>query len=92
MQTLAFVTLVFGNQAVLYVVRERRPMWSSRPSHWVLASSVIDIGIVSTLALSGTLMEPLPVRVIAALFVAAIGFAFILDRIKLPVTAVFKVE
>ncbi len=37
-------------------------------------------------------MEPLPARVIAAIFVAAIGFAFILDRIKLPVTAAFKVE
>ena len=92
LQTLAFVTLVFGNQAVLYVLRERRPMWSSRPGPWVLASSAVDIGIISTLALSGTLMQPLPVRVIAALFVAAIGFVFILDRIKLPVTAGFKVE
>ena len=92
LQTLAFVTLVFGNQAVLYVLRERRPMWASRPSHWVLASSAIDIAIVLALALSGTLMEPLPARVIVAIFVAAIGFAFILDRIKLPVTAAFKLE
>lgn len=92
LQTLAFVTLVFGNQAVLYVLRERRHMWASRPSNWILASSVIDIGIVLALALSGTLMEPLPARVIAAIFVAAIGFAFILDRIKLPITAAFKVE
>ncbi len=92
LQTLAFVTLVFGNQAVLYVLRERRHMWASRPSNWILASSVIDIGIVLALALSGILMEPLPARVIAAIFVAAIGFAFILDRIKLPVTAAFKLE
>jgi H+-transporting ATPase len=92
LQTLAFVTLVFGNQAVLYVLRERRRMWASRPSNWILASSVIDIAIVLALALSGTLMQPLPARVIAAIFVAAIGFAFILDRIKLPVTAAFKVE
>ena len=92
LQTLAFVTLVFGNQAVLYVLRERRAMWSSRPGRWVLASSALDIGIVTTLALSGTLMEPLPMRVIAAIFVAAIGFAFVLDRIKLPVTAALKVE
>ena len=92
LQTLAFVTLVFGNQAVLYVLRERHHMWASRPSNWILASSVIDVAIVLALALSGTLMEPLPARVIAAIFVAAIGFAFILDRIKLPVTAAFKVE
>ena len=47
LQTLAFVTLVFGNQAVLYVLRERRRMWSSKPGNWVLASSVADIAIVS---------------------------------------------
>ena len=92
LQTLAFVTLVFGNQAVLYALRERRHMWASRPSNWVLASSVIDIGIVLALALSGTLMEPLAARVITGIFIAAIGFAFILDRIKLPLTTVFKVE
>jgi H+-transporting ATPase len=92
LQTFALVTLVFGNQAVLYVLRERRPMWTSRPGHWVLASSALDIGVVSALVLSGTLMQPLPARIIAAIFVAAIGFAFILDRIKLPVTAAFKVE
>jgi H+-transporting ATPase len=92
LQTLAFVTLVFGNQAVLYVLRERRAMWASMPGRWVLASSALDIAIVSTLALSGILMAPLPAQVIASIFVAAIGFAFILDRIKLPVTALFKVE
>jgi H+-transporting ATPase len=92
MQTFAFVTLVFGAQAVLYVVRERRPMWSSRPSRWVLTASAIDIGIVSILALSGTLMAPLSWRVVAGALGAAAVFAVILDRIKLPVTARFKVE
>ena len=41
LQTLAFVTLVFGNQAVLFVLRERRHMWSSRPSNWIVASSAV---------------------------------------------------
>jgi H+-transporting ATPase len=90
-QTLAFVTLVFGAQALLYVVRERRHLWSSRPGNWVLASSAVDIAIVSVLALSGTLMEPLPWQVLAAVFAAAAGFALILDQIKLPVKAAFKV-
>jgi H+-transporting ATPase len=92
LQTFALVTLVFGNQAVLYVLRERRHMWTSRPSNWVLTSSVVDIGIVSALALLGIFVEPLPARIIAAIFVAAIGFALVLDRIKLPVTAAFKIE
>jgi H+-transporting ATPase len=92
LQTLAFVTLVFGAQAVLFVLRERRHMWSSKPSNWVLASSVADIAIASTLASSGILMEPLPWRVVAAIFVAAAGFALILDQIKLPVMSALRVE
>jgi H+-transporting ATPase len=91
LQTLAFLTLVFGAQALLYVIRERRPMWSSRPGSWVLAASAMDIAIVSTLALSGVLMAPLPWRVLIAVFAATAGFALILDRIKLPVISAFKV-
>lgn len=92
LQTLAFVTLVFGNQAVLYVLRERHHMWSSKPGNWVLASSMVDIAIVAALALSGTLLEPLTWHILVAVFVAAAGFALILDQIKRPVTMVFKIE
>jgi H+-transporting ATPase len=92
LQTLAFATLVFGSQAVLYVVRERRHLWSSRPSAWVLGASAADIAIVSTLALSGTLMAPLSWHVLAAVLIAAIGFALALDQIKRPVMAAFKVS
>ena len=90
LQTLAFVTLIFGSQGLLYVLRERRRIWSSRPSGWVLAASAADIAIVFVLALSGTLMEPLPPRVLAAVFVATIGFALILDQVKLAVKPAFK--
>jgi H+-transporting ATPase len=92
LQTLAFVTLVFGNQAVLFVLRERRSMWGSRPSNWIIAASLTGITIVAALALSGTLMAPLTWRVLVAVFIAAAGFALILDQIKRPVTAVFKIE
>lgn len=92
LQTLAFVTLVFGNQALLYVLRERRHIWSSRPGFWVLASSVADIGIVLALALPGILMGPLPWRLVAAVFAAAAAFALILDQIKRLVTVVFKID
>ena len=92
LQTLAFIALVFGSQALLYVLRERRRMWSSRPSKWVLAASAADIVIVSTLAWSGTLMAPLAWPVMAAVFAASIGFGLILDQIKLLAMAAFKVE
>ena len=92
LQTFAFVTLIFGSQGLLYVLRERRYLWSSMPSKWVFASSVVDIGIVAVLALSGILMAPLPWRLVLAIFVAAVAFTLILDQIKRPVTALFKVE
>ncbi|HEY5128198.1 MAG TPA: HAD-IC family P-type ATPase [Bradyrhizobium sp.] len=92
LQTLALITLVFGSQALLYVVRERRRMWSSKPSKWVLAASAADIVIVTTLAWSGTLMESLAWPVMAAVFAAAIGFGLILDQVKLLAVAAFKVE
>ena len=92
LQTLAFVTLVLGNQGALYALRERRHMWSSKPGNWVLASSAADISIASVLALSGTLMEPLAWPVIAAVFTAAVGFGLALDQIKLPVMSALEVE
>lgn len=91
LQTLAFVTVVFGNQALLYVLRERGHMWCSRPGNWVLASSVVDVTIVSVLALSGVLMEPLPWRILVTAFVAATGFAVVLDQIKRPVLSAFGI-
>jgi H+-transporting ATPase len=91
MQTLAFVTLVFGAQALLYALREPRRIWSSKPGNWVLASSAADIVIVCALASSGILMQALPWHVLAAVLAAAAGFALILDRVKLPVRSAFKI-
>ncbi len=92
LRTLAFAALAFGNQATLYVLRERRSLWSSKPGKWVLASSALDIGFVSALALTGTLMAPLPWQFLAGLFIASMAFALFLDRIKLLTTAVIGVE
>ncbi len=92
LQTLAFVVLVFGSQAVLYVVRERRRLWSSAPGRWVVAASLADVGIVFVLASAGILMSPLPWRTVAAVLGAAIGFALVLDQVKRPVLAAFKLE
>ena len=39
LRTVAFVVLVFGSQATLYAIRQRRHLWGSRPSLWLAASS-----------------------------------------------------
>ena len=85
LRTLAFVVIVFGNQATTYTNRERRRLWSSRPSFWLAASSVTDILIASTLAVGGIAMAPLAVLVVVGTSAAAIAFAIILDFVKVPI-------
>jgi H+-transporting ATPase len=92
LQTLTFVTLVLGNQALLYVLRERGRMWRSRPSAWVFMSSAVDIGIVAALALSGTLMAALPWHVMLVVAATTIGFAVMLDQVKRPIMSAFRVD
>ena len=85
LQTLSFLVIVFGNQATTYTNRERRHLWSSRPSVWLLVSSVADILIASTLAIGGIAMAPLPAWVVACTLAAAAAFAILLDLVKVPV-------
>jgi H+-transporting ATPase len=91
LQTLAFVVIVFGNQATTYTNRERRHLWSSRPSNWVLFSSVVDVLIASTLAVGGIAMAPLPALVVAGTLGAAVAFAVLLDLLKVPVFQRLKI-
>jgi H+-transporting ATPase len=85
LRTLAFILIVFGNQATMYTNRERRHLWSSRPSLWVTISSIADLLIASTLAVGGILMTPLPAYIVAGTLAAAAVFAVILDLLKVPV-------
>ena len=84
LRTLAFIVIVFGNQATTYTNRERRRIWSSRPSLWLIGSSAIDVLIASTLAACGIAMTRLPLFVVGEILVAAAAFAFILDFAKVP--------
>jgi H+-transporting ATPase len=80
-----WVVVVFGNQATTYTNRERQHLGPSRPSLWLIASSVVDLLIASTLATWGIAMTPLSVFVVGGTLAAAAVFAFILDFVKVPV-------
>jgi H+-transporting ATPase len=84
LRTLAFVAIVFGNQATTYTNRERRRLGSSRPSAWLVGSSVVDLLIASMLATCGIAMAPLPILVVGGTLIAAAVFAFLLDFAKFP--------
>jgi len=87
LRTPAAVTLVFSGLAVLYAVRERDHLWHSRPSGWLMACSVIDVTIVASLAGFGIVMTALPVHVVFGVLLAAAGFAFVLDIVKVGLFA-----
>ena len=69
----------------VYVVRERQQLWGSRPSVWLMLSSVIDISIITTLSIRDLLMAPLPLMLVGSMLAASIVFAFVLDRVKIAV-------
>ena len=92
LQTLASVTLSFTSQALFYVVRERRRLWSSRPSGWIIVSMLVDVGIFATLATRGILMSAISLQLVAAVLGACIVFAFALDTLKAAIGAHLKMQ
>ena len=85
LRTLTFVLLVFGSQATLYAIRERRKMWGPRPSLWLIVSSVADILIALILAVGGIAMAPISAGVAACVLGAAIVFSVALNALKIPI-------
>ncbi|MDE1960286.1 MAG: HAD-IC family P-type ATPase [Xanthomonadaceae bacterium] len=85
--TLAFLLVVFGNQATCYINRDRRHWWSSRPSIWLIASSAADVAIASTLAIAGLGMTAVPGAIVAVSLGGAFVFLLVLDLLKAPLFA-----
>ena len=91
LQTLAFLAVVFGNEASLYAIRARQRLWST-PSRWLVLSSVADVLIASTLAVSGIVMTALPVILVGGILGAAVAFAFVADVAKFPVLSRLRIS
>jgi H+-transporting ATPase len=87
---MTLVTLALNGQAVFYVVRERKRLWSSRPSLIVMISTGLDFLIIGTLAIGGILMAPLPLPIVGGLFAASVVLAFVMDQVKVWLFTYFK--
>jgi H+-transporting ATPase len=85
LRTVAFLTIVFGNQAGTYANRGRQRIRSARPSLLLIGSSLVDVLIGTVLAVSGVAMARLPLSAVGAIFVAGVAFALILIAAKVPV-------
>ncbi|WP_158742712.1 HAD-IC family P-type ATPase [Acidisphaera sp. L21] len=92
LQTLSFITLVFGSQAMIYAIRGRPRLWSLRPSLALAISSVVDIAAASILAVTGIAMAPLSAVLVVGVLGAACGLALCLDLLKHSVFARLGVD
>jgi H+-transporting ATPase len=85
LQTLVFVMLVFTGQGNVYLVRERRHFWQSRPSGWLVLSSCADIVVVGLLASKGILMAAISPVLIAELLAVVVVFLTLVDLLKVRI-------
>lgn len=92
LQTLVFLLLVFTGQGNVYLVRERGYLWSSLPSKWLIASSLLDILIVIILATKGIMMAAISPLLIIVLLAIVIIYLLFVDLIKVKCWSLFQLE
>ncbi|MHB1697670.1 MAG: plasma-membrane proton-efflux P-type ATPase [bacterium] len=83
-QTLVFLSLVFSGQATVYLVRERKHFYESRPGTYLLLATIGDLIIVNLMAYFGILMAPISLVYIIILLMGTFVYMIILDFIKFP--------
>jgi len=91
-QTLMFVMLVFSGQGIVYLVRERRHLWHSGPSKWLLVSSLSNIAVVSLVASAGSLMAPVKPEWVAILLGLVLVYLFAVDFLKIRIFRHFELH
>lgn len=89
LQTLVFLMLVFTGQGNIYLVRERGHFWESRPSRWLVVSSLGAVIFASALALTGALMTRTSPIVVAGLLATVVCYLALMDLAKIRVFRAF---
>jgi H+-transporting ATPase len=90
LQTFIMLTLVFTSQFRVYIVRERRYFWSSRPGRELLISAVAAIIVFALLGIYGlTVPSITPLQMLFVLGLSAL-FTFAMDYPKYIAFRKFK--
>jgi H+-transporting ATPase len=82
LQTLSFLVLVFTGQATVYLARDRRHLWSSRPSSYLMLATAGDLVMVGLLAHYGILMTPVGSTVVLGTLAAVVVATFVADVVR----------
>jgi H+-transporting ATPase len=85
LQTLIFVMLVFTGLGNVYLVRERRHFWQSRPSRWLMVATALDLVVVCAMASQGVLMSAISPALIAGLLALALAYLVMMDFLKIRI-------
>ncbi len=83
-RTIIFLTLVFGSQATIYVVRSGSAAWRVRPPKFVLMMSALGLAVSTLLGLAGLYMQQVPWQVVAVLLLVVVVASLVADAIKAP--------
>lgn len=89
---MAFLLLVFTTQANIYVLRNDGRMWALPPGTLMASASAVDLVLVSTMAVTGTLMAAVPLELVGTLICTVGLFALALDRVKSTVLRRFMLN
>ena len=82
LRTFMMLTLIFTSQFRVYIVRERRYFWSSRPGRDLLIATLAAIVVFALLGVFGLIVPPVtPFQMLFALGLSAI-FTFAIDYPK----------
>ncbi|MFH1819674.1 MAG: plasma-membrane proton-efflux P-type ATPase [Pseudomonadota bacterium] len=90
LQTLIFVMLVFTGLGNVFLVRERRHFWQSRPSRWLMSATVLDLAVVCVMASQGILMTAISPALIAGLLALALAYLAMMDFLKIRIFRRFE--
>jgi H+-transporting ATPase len=89
LQTLMYLMLSVAGHLTIFLSRTRGPFWSIRPA-WILLAAVIGTQIIATLiAVYGFFMTPLGWGWAGFVWVYALVWAFLGDRVKLLTYRIF---
>jgi H+-transporting ATPase len=81
-QTYIFDMLVFSGQFTVYMVRERKRFWSSRPSKWLILASISDIVFISAISATGILVTAIPLQYVLLVLGIAFSVMVVADLFK----------
>ncbi|MDR3575902.1 MAG: plasma-membrane proton-efflux P-type ATPase [Anaerolineaceae bacterium] len=92
LQTMLFLALVFSGQGTVYLVRERRHIWSSTPGQWMMLASILDFILVGFLATRGILMTAISLSLVLPTLAVILTFLVVVDFWKVQLFKYLKIE